>query len=508
MTLPLNRRSFLGLSVAAAAAAALAACTPATRTPAQETRIMPGDPVVAEYESKRPTFGTTVSQQLTPTPFTTMLAGKPVTTWGFNGALVAPIIRAKVGDLLEATVSNGLTETTSIHWHGLALRNNDDGVPGLTQVAIGAGKDYSYKFALSHPGTYWYHSHVEMQRERALYGALIVEDPQESLKYDKDWVIVLDDWFDGVTGTPEEVLAAVSEGMPSMGGMDHGSGSGGMVMGHMLMGATSDFLGGDAGDIAYPLHLFNGREPGNPETINATPGERIRLRIINAAGDTAYRIGVPNQQLTLTHTDGFSVQHTDVDAVVLGMGERIDAILTVKDGYTPVLALAEGKAQMTYGLVTTGTGTVPGKDTLPTELRGKVVDGGQLTADPSVTFPAKTADRTHELRLTGGMADYDWGINDQRFDMTKPYENAFDLKVGERVEVKFINDTEMWHPMHIHGHTFQIGIDGARKDTVIVRPKETVTVYFDADNPGQWLMHCHNAFHAERGMMGVFSYIK
>lgn len=508
MTLPLNRRSLLGLSVAAAAAAALAACTPATRTPTQVTRIMPGDPVVAEYESKRPATGTSVTQQLAPAPFTTMLAGKPVTTWGYNGALVAPTIRAKVGDLLDATVSNGLTETTSIHWHGLALRNNDDGVPGLTQEAIGAGKDYSYKFALSHPGTYWYHSHVEMQRERALYGALIIEDPQESLQYDKDWVIVLDDWFDGVTGTPEEVLAEVSKGMPSMGGMDHGSGSGGMVMGHMLMGATSDFLGGDAGDIAYPIHLFNGREPGNPETIKAEPGERIRLRIINAAGDTAYRLGIPNQQLTLTHTDGFPVQHIDVDAVVLGMGERIDAILTVKEGITPVLALAEGKAQMAYGLVTTGTGAAPGKDTLPTELTGKVVDGGQLTADPSETFPAKTADRTHELRLTGGMAAYDWGINDQRFDMAKPYDNAFDIKEGERVEVKFTNDTEMWHPMHIHGHTFQVGTSGARKDTVIVRPKETVTVYFDADNPGQWLTHCHNAFHAERGMMGVFSYIK
>ncbi|MDD0856690.1 multicopper oxidase domain-containing protein [Arthrobacter alpinus] len=182
---------------------------------------------------------------------------------GYNGALVAPTIRAKVGDLLDATVSNGLTETTSIHWHGLALRNNDDGVPGLTQQAIGAGKDYSYKFALSHPGTYWYHSHVEMQRERALYGALIIDDPQESLQYDKDWVIVLDDWFDGVTGTPEEVLAAVSKGMPSMGGMDHGSGSGGMVMGHMLMGATSDFLG--ATPETSPTRSISSTD-GNPAT--------------------------------------------------------------------------------------------------------------------------------------------------------------------------------------------------------------------------------------------------
>lgn len=281
-----------------------------------------------------------------------------------------------------------------------------------------------------------------------------------------------------------------------------------MKMGNTLMGATSDFLGGDAGDIAYPLHLFNGRGPHDPETLKAKAGDRIRLRIINAAGDTAYRIGIPGQRLTLTHTDGFPIQHEDVDAVVLGMGERIDAILVVEDGYTPLLALAEGKGQMAYGLVSTGTGTPPAPGKLPPELAGRVVDGGQLTADPSVKLDAKSPDRTHEVRLTGGMAKYDWGINGHRYDMADPYANAFDITAGERVEVKFVNETEMWHPMHIHGHTFQVGNVGARKDTVIVRPGHTLTVYFDADNPGQWLMHCHNAYHAERGMMGVFSYIK
>ncbi|GAA4657693.1 hypothetical protein GCM10025779_24080 [Arthrobacter cryoconiti] len=189
------------------------------------------------------------------------------------------------------------------------------------------------------------------------------------------------------------------------------------------------------------------------------------------------------------------------------MGERIDALLTVQDGYTPLLALAEGKSQMTYGLISTGTGTAPARESLPTALTGTVVDGGQLTADPSVTLPAKNPYRVHEVRLSGGMMKYDWGINGHRFDMTKPFANAFDLKDGERVEVKFINETMMWHPLHIHGHTFQIGTEGARKDTVIVRPMTTVTVQFDADNPGQWLFHCHNAYHAERGMMGVFSYL-
>ncbi len=512
-----TRRSFLRLSVAAAAIAALSACTSPPAV-SGANRILPTDVLIAEIESARAATGTTITKTLTPAALTTTLAGKTITTAGYNGSLVAPTLRGTVGDQLNVTIANKLTEPTSVHWHGLALSNNNDGVPGLTQDAFAPGSQNGYDFKLPHPGTYWYHSHVEMQREQALYGALIIDDPNETLVYDKEWVIVLDDWLDGITGAPTDVLKELSQGMGTGGGgmkgMDHGNTNQGkmdqggtMDMSHMLMGASSDFLGGDAGDVAYPFHLFNGKNPGNPETFTATPGEKIRLRIINAAGDTAYRVGVPGQQLTLTHTDGFPTQHTKVDAVVLGMGERIDALLTVKDGYTPLLALAEGKGQMTYGLISTGAGTTPARDSLPSTLTGTVVDGGQLTADPSVMLPTKKPDRVHEVHLTGGMMKYDWGINGRRFDMTKPFENAFDLKAGERVEVKFINDTMMWHPMHIHGHTFQIGTKGARKDTVIVRPMETVTVQFEADNPGQWLFHCHNAYHAERGMMGVFSYL-
>ncbi|WP_417233649.1 multicopper oxidase family protein [Arthrobacter sp.] len=516
MSHQLNRRSFLGLSVATATAAVLAACTP-NRPEAGSTavtRILPTDPLVAEYEARRAGPGKTITRTLTSEPVRATVAGKKTATWGYNGSLVAPTLRGQVGDQLALTLRNELNEAATIHWHGLALRNNADGVPNVTQEPVAAGKEHDYTFKLPHPGTYWYHSHVEMQRERALYGALVIEDPKEALEYDKDWVVVLDDWLDGITATPEQVLAELSkgmggmEGMEGMEGMGHGSSDGPMKMGNTLMGASSDFLGGDAGDVAYPFHLFNGRGPTEPETFRADPGERIRLRIINAAGDTAYRVGIPGQQLTVTHTDGFPVKHEKADAVILGMGERIDALLVAKDGFTPLLALAEGKDQMAYGLVSTGSGTAPAAGKLPRTLGGKVVDGGLLTADPSVNLPAKAADRTHELRLTGGMGRYDWGINGRRFDMANPFQDAFDIKEGERVEVKFVNDTEMWHPMHIHGHTFQVGNVGARKDTVIVRPGHTLTVYFDADNPGQWLTHCHNAYHAERGMMGIFSYIK
>ncbi len=517
MTPFIDRRRFLAFSVAGAAAAALAACSGGAGPASTSKRILPGDPAVANREARRASTGATVRKKLTTSPFKSTVNGKKVTTWGYDDAIHGPVIRTKTGDQLHALVENQLPEPTSIHWHGLALRNDQDGVPGLTQDAVAADSSFTYDFRVPHPGTYWYHSHVGTQRDRGLLGALIVEDPDEPLEYDRDWVIVLDDWLDGLDGTPEKTLERLAEGMS---GMDHGSmsgmkqgststgGDGSMdgKMPGMAMGPGSDYLGGDAGDVDYPVHLFNGKGPDNAETLEATAGDVIRLRIINAGGDTAYRVGIPGQQLTLTHTDGFPVRHTEADAVVLGMGERIDAIVTVQAETTAVLALPEGKAGQAVGYIDAGAGKMPASSKLPDKLEGNVVDGGKLHADPSAILPEKATDRKHELHLTGGMAKFDWGINDHRFDLAKPYAHAFEVKTGERVEVVFINDTMMWHPMHLHGHTFQIGTDGARKDTVIVRPGERVTVFFDADNPGQWLTHCHNVYHAEQGMMGVFSY--
>lgn len=515
MTSPLTtRRAFLGASVGALAMAGLTACSGPAASPRPSGRILPTDPLVAEYEKRRAASGATVARRLSAAPFETSIEGRTLTTWGYGNNLNGPLLRAKTGDLLDVTVANGLPEGTSVHWHGLALRNDADGVPGLTQEPIVAGGNYTYGFRLSHPGTYWYHSHFDTQRERALYGALIIEDPNEPLSYDREWVVILDDWLDGITGTPEEVVEELSAGMDMSGGMegmegmDHGSMSedSSSMMKHMLMGADSPYLGGDAGDVKIPVHLFNGRSPAEPDTLVGKPGERIRLRLINAAGDTAYRIGIPGQELTITHTDGFPVQPRQADAVVLGMGERLDVLVTLGDQAVPVLALPEGKSGHAFGVIQAGSNTTfSGR--LPQTLGGTVLDGSRLKAHESALLTPREPTRTHELRLTGSMADYDWGINGRRFDPDNPLDGAFELQLDERVRVTMTNDTEMWHPVHLHGHTFQLADNGARKDTVIVKPRQTIVFDFEADNPGQWLTHCHNAYHAEAGMMGVFSYI-
>ncbi|BCT77877.1 putative oxidase [Sinomonas cyclohexanicum] len=504
-----TRRSYLGLSLAAASAALFAACTPPSEGVAVASRgaqrVLSGDDAVKATEAARASSGRTVTANLSAGPITASLEQQPVATWGYNGAFNGPLLRGSVGDRLEVALANGLPEPTVLHWHGLALANDQDGVE-ITQKGVEPGKSFQYGFKLSHPGTYWYHSHVELQRERALYGPLIVDDPSEPKDWDREWVILLDDWMDGITGTPESVLkelqagmGGMSSGMPGMGAMQHG---------HMLMGATSDFLGGDAGDVRYPFYLFNGRTPSEAATLVARPGDRVRLRIINAAGDTAFRVGAPGVKLTVTHTDGYPVEPKEADAVVLGMGERIDALLTVPEGWTPLMARPEGKQGLALGRISTGTGKEPVVAALPARLGGTVVDGGQLASTPAVRLPSKAANVRHTVRLTGSMMAYDWGLSGRRFDMADPFAGALEVRQGDRVQIDFVNESTMWHPMHVHGHTFQIGESGARKDTVIVRPGTTVSVNFDADNPGQWLYHCHNAYHAARGMTGVISYVR
>ncbi|MFF9077174.1 multicopper oxidase family protein [Streptomyces sp. NPDC014735] len=542
----LTRRTVLGAGFAAAGTGLLTACSDSTSgmdhssgangTSPTADYLAPDGKEVAAAEARR-TPGRDRKVRLTAVETLLDLGGgRTVRSWAYGDDLPGKEIRVTAGDTLALTLANNLPEATSVHWHGLALRNDMDGVPGLTQRGIAAGSSFDYRFAVTHPGTYWLHPHSGVQQDRGLYAPLVVEDPKEPLAYDKEWVIVLDDWVDGVDGsTPDAVLAELAKGMGGMdhggsGGMDHGD-SGGMEghdMSHMshtsmttrkakatpppppsgpsrmLMGASSDLLGGDAGDVGYPHYLINGRTPQAPSTFTAKPGDRIRLRIINAGGDTAFRIALGGHRFTVTHADGFPVRHTRADALLLGMGERIDALVTAGNGTFPLTALAEGKNRTALTVLRTGGGAAPTASVRPAELRRRVLHGGQLKADDSVRLDAKRPDRTIEFRLTGSMAKYDWAINGRKYDPARRHP----VRSGERVRLSFVNGTTMWHPMHLHGHTFALADGGARKDTSIVLPGKRLDVDFDADNPGLWMVHCHNVYHAESGMMTVLGYLK
>lgn len=529
----INRRSVLLAGLGVAGAGALAACGGSgSDADGATTLVKPSDPAVAATEKKRTSTGRVHKLTLTAAPAMLELGGGVMTkSWAFGGQAPGKEVRVSAGDTVAAELSNQLPNktATSIHWHGLALRNDMDGVPPATQTAVRAGSTFTYRFIAETPGTYFFHPHVGVQLDRGLYAPLIVEDPKEPLSYDDEWVVVLDDWVDGVTGTPDEVFAELRRGMGGMdmgghdmgdmGGMDMSGDKGGksaspsasasgdgMSMKFMLMGADSDLLGGDAGDVKYPYHLINGRVPADPDVHTGKPGKRVRLRIINAGGDTAYRVALGGHKMTITHTDGFPVEHRQADALLIGMGERYDVLVTLADGVFPLVALAEGKNATGMALVRTGSGSAPKATIRPKELNGTIVTASQLRAADDVRLPSKKVDRVHRIDLTGGMTKYNWAINGKPFDMSDPTAAPLVIEEGQRVRLDFTNRTGMWHPMHLHGHTYQLGSSGPRKDTAIVLPKKKLSVLFDADNPGRWMLHCHNAYHGEAGMMALVAY--
>ncbi|MDF3142090.1 MULTISPECIES: multicopper oxidase family protein [unclassified Streptomyces] len=539
----INRRSVLLAGLGAAGAGVLAACSNDSSN--NPSLLSPSGSQVARAEKKRVGTGRVQRLNLTAAPGMLDLGGGTTAkSWAFSGQAPGKEIRISAGDTLAAELSNQLPgkTATSIHWHGLALRSDMDGVPPLTQTAVRAGSSFTYRFIADTPGTYFFHPHVGVQLDRGLYAPLIVEDPKEPLSYDDEWVVVLDDWLDGVTGTPDDAFAELRQGMGGMGmgGSDGSSGSSGHDMGHMsgmdmsgasaqgtsaspsasasassgggmsmkfmLMGAESDLLGGDAGDVKYPYHLVNGRMPTDPAVYTSKPGKRVRLRIINAGGDTAYRVALGGHKLTITHTDGFPVEHQQADALLIGMGERYDVLVNLGEGVFPLVALAEGKDAGGMAVMRTGSGNTPKPTVRPKELDGMIMAASQLRAADDARLETKVPDRVHRIELTGGMDKYDWAINGKQFDMSDPTANPLAVEQGERVRLDFVNTTDMWHPMHLHGHTYQLGSTGPRKDTTIVLPKKKVSVAFDADNPGQWMLHCHNAYHGEAGMMALVAY--
>ena len=266
-------------------------------------------------------------------------------------------------------------------------------------------------------------------------------------------------------------------------------------------------LGGDAGDVRYPYYLINGRIRTAPRTFTGRPGQRVRIRFINAGADTAFRVALGGHAMTVTHTDGFPVTPMPATALLIGMGERYDVQVTLGDGVFPLVALAEGKNSTALALVSTGMGTPPAPDVLPPELYSPVTTSFALKPTATSALSARQPDVTYKLQLTGGMARYNWGINGRSFDMAQPGALRYLMKRGQRVRVIFANTTTMYHPMHIHGHTFQVAPGGPRKDTVLVLPRQQVACDFDAGNPGQWMTHCHNLYHSpEGGMMAVLGY--
>ena len=502
-----TRRSFI--AVAGLAAVGLAVDAYAGHRPQQAVGRLLG---TGEARERAPSSGRPGTVQLLAAPATVDLGGRTVKAWTFNGELPGPELRLRAGQVVRVRLQNRLPTATTVHWHGIALRNDMDGVPGITQPPVQPGQGFDYEFRVPDPGTYFYHPHVGLQVDRGLYGPLVVEDPDEPGRYDREMVLVLDDWTLGVGPTPEQFLARLQRGgmrhaqmpgmsMAGMGGMKHGAGD-------MTTGDSRNPLGADAGDVRYPLYLVNGRVPQAPTVLRGRKGERLRLRVVNAAADTAFRLAIGGHRLRVTHADGFPVRPVEGDALLIAMGERYDLQVELGDGVFPLVALAEGKQAQAFALVRTSRGPAPRAGVHLAELDRWVVTVADLDAGRDADLRSRPVDRTHRLVLAGDMQRYRWTINGRAHHQGPPLR----VREGERVRLLFENRSPMWHPMHLHGHTFQLQRaanlrPGPRKDTVVVRPAEQVAVEFDADNPGSWMVHCHNAYHQAAGMMTTLGYL-
>jgi multicopper oxidase len=534
----LTRRGFIAAGIAGGFA--VAACS---QNPEPVSSAAKMTAAIAAAEKARPRSGRTVTASLTAQQTEIDLGGITARTLAYGDKVPGPLIRANIGDKLAITVTNRLDQPTSLHWHGIVLRNDMDGVEPATPN-IPAGQDFTFKFSVPNAGTYWAHPHVGLEEDMGLYLPVIVDDPTEPGNYDAEWIVVMDDWTDGVGKSPQQLYDALTspnkptrQNMPGVTsttttttttpttgtttsttttttttGTTGTSGTTGTTSTSTATGmpgevGTSDLLGGDAGDIAYPYYLINGRVPAAATTLSAKPDQRIRIRFINSGSDTAFRVALAGHSMTVTHTDGYPVVPTQVDALLIGMAERYDVTVTAADGVFPMVAAAEGKNAVARALLVTGSGSQPDPQFRPAELTKRVGTIDMFTATTSVNLGAAEPNLNLPVVLGGDMAKYVWTINGEPYSKTNPLH----IRQGQRPIITFDNQTMMYHPIHLHGHTFQLikadGAPGARKDTVIVLPKQKINAVLVADNPGLWMLHCHNTYHAYAGMQTRLDYV-
>jgi FtsP/CotA-like multicopper oxidase with cupredoxin domain len=434
------------------------------------------------------------------------VAGRAATVFGLIQQDGTHGLVASAGDTFQVRLENALDAPTLIHWHGLTPPFGQDGVPDLPQPLLQPGQAYEYGFPLETPGTHWMHAHT-LQEQQLLAAPLIVVDPAERTVDEQPIVVLLHDFS---FRTPEELLAGLMGSAPIG---DHGAMAGHTMSGMNMSGGspgTSMNMPMDVNDIEYDAYLANDRTLDDPQVFTVERNGTVRLRLINGATATAFWIDLGQLGGQAIAVDGNPIVPLRGSRFPLAMGQRIDIRIRVPNeaGTWPVLALREGAMQRAGVMLATQDGTV--KRLSPAgEHAEPALD---LTFESSLAAVRPLADRTatrsEPIVLGGTMQGYAWTLNGKASGSHEPVSVA----TGSRIELVMRNESMMGHPMHLHGHHFQVvGIDGRRfagavRDTVWVPPMREVTVAFDASNPGTWAFHCHHLYHMATGMMTVVQY--
>lgn len=510
------------------------------------------------------------------------VAGRSGHAFAVNGSVPGPLVRLKEGEAVTLRVANHLAQDTSIHWHGLLLPFQFDGVPGVSFPGIKPGETFVYELpALRQSGTYWWHSHSDLQEQAGHYGPIII-DPAgpDPVQADRDYVLLLSEFS---PLHPHTIMAKLKKGEEYFNRQKTSwtddyrlSGSDRRMWAGMRMMPT------DIADVTGSTYtyLINGHAPEDSLEYLFSPGERVRLRIINGSAMSFFNIRIPGVRMSVVQADGKNVRPIEVDEFQIGTAETYDivvdptaeahtvvaeamdrsgmavATLTSRAGArAPVPSLRDpvlltmtdmghggmdhsggGHSNMGHAPSTGGmdhgsmkmrdTSSVPpdvalgpGVDMVsanPADRMGdpglgldnvghKVLTYRDLTALEPNDDPRKPS-RRMQIHLTGNMERYMWSFDGRKFNAVadQPIRFAY----NERVRVKLVNDTMMAHPIHLHGHFFEL-VNGAdrmhqpQKHTVIVQPGGSATFDLTADEPGDWAFHCHLLYHMHAGMFQV-----
>lgn len=613
-----SRRALLRAAAGGTGLAALSSLVPSV--PAWAQAVSPGfAPAMASLSGEH------INLTIGHSPFE--LNGRRGHAVTVNGSMPAPLIRLREGQDVHFSVTNTLDEDTSIHWHGLLLPFQMDGVPGISFPGIGPNQTFDYRFPVRQSGTYWYHSHSNMQEAMGLLGPLVI-DPAgaEPAPYDREHIIVLSDWS---FLHPHEILSKLKKSpgyfnhnRTTLQGLMDGSDRMGLeerrMWGQMRMDPR-DLL--DVNGTTY-TYLVNGHGPDAPWTGLVQPGERVRLRIINASAMSIFNVRIPGLPMTVVQADGVDVRPVETDEFQISVAETYDVI--IRPGQGPLALVAEamdssgmavamltphaghfaevpplrpvtnltmrdmGMAGMDHGAASSGatdhsghgaTGmaamdhssmssgsmdhSAMGHGTMASGAAAAAADpqatdhgsgghGGMSMRDPN-NVPANVAvgvgvdqiapspanrladrptgladvphrvlvytdlvalnrnrnarepERTVELHLTGNMERFMWGFDGRQFS---PQVEPIRFGLNERVRVVLVNDTMMNHPIHLHGHFFEL-VTGAPADhqpmkhTVNVQPGGKLAFDLTADAPGDWAFHCHLLMHMHTGMFNI-----
>jgi CopA family copper-resistance protein len=520
----------------------------------------------------------TVHYELTARLKAVNLSGKETVDFAIaiNDQIPAPTLEFTEGDDAEILVKNEVpNQELSLHWHGILLPPEMDGVPYLTTPTIRTGETLAFRFKIRQSGTYWYHSHTNVQEQKGVYGAFLIHPKTKPFAYDKEVVAVLSDWSDenadsilkNLRKDGDYYLYKKGTMRSWLGALQAGS------LGNYLYNEWTRMGGMDYSDVGYDAFLINGKR--DSQLLVAHPGEKVRVRIINAAASTYFHVALGKSPMRVVSADGVDIAPALANELLMGMAETYDLLfqvpehknyelkITAQDGTgtasawigmgekvaAPVKPFPDMYATMDHG-AHSGHGAQPahgghegheGMDhsahanhPAPSKVneapdhgehQGHVGHKGHATAEApsgpvvgSLTVDELKAQKSTELpkdaktyeltlNLTGDMERYIWHINGKAIHQ----ERTITINEGDVVRFTFVNGTMMHHPMHLHGHFFRVlnknGALSPLKHTVDVPPHGNRTIEFYANEPGEWMLHCHNLYHMKTGMGRVVKYL-